>query len=113
MRTLNGKTDNPLSPKETLMPLSRRAFMGTTLAGTLLADRAFPAVHAESRQATGVKIGEVTDTSARVWMRLTAAATHNAQGKTFPRGQAVILPDDARMEDLRGACPGQEGEMRF
>jgi alkaline phosphatase D len=41
-------------------------------------------------QATGVKVGEVTDTSALVWARRTAAA--------------------AREKD--GACPGQAGKLR-
>jgi len=48
-------------------------------------------VQAEPRQATGVKVGEVTDTSAIVWTRVTSKA--------------------AREKD--GACPGAPGKVRL
>ncbi|HLF95116.1 MAG TPA: alkaline phosphatase D family protein [Planctomycetota bacterium] len=48
-------------------------------------------LQAETRQATGVKIGEVTDTSALVWMRVTAKAAREADG----------------------SCPGAPGRVRL
>ncbi len=45
----------------------------------------------EARQATGVKVGEVTDTSAIVWVRATAKPAREADG----------------------ACPGAPGKMRL
>lgn len=65
-------------------------------------------------QAMGVKVGEVTDTSAVVWTRLTRSPTRNNQGvvisgrfkKAAP--QAVTVPVD----QLEGACPGMEGRVR-
>ena len=44
----------------------------------------------ESRQATGVKIGEVTSTSAIVWTRVTAAASRRADGT--PIRARVVKP---------------------
>ena len=41
----------------------------------------------ETRQATGVKVGEVTDTSAFVWMRVTEKAERRADG-LVRRGRA-------------------------
>ena len=37
-------------------------------------------VAAESHQATGVKVGEVTPSSALIWARLTAHPARNAEG---------------------------------
>jgi len=99
--------------------LTRRKFLGHSLAGItaggvfVSGDSADAAQAGGSRQATGVKVGEVTDTSAIVWMRLTAGAAHNAKGFAPPRGKAILLPKDQRIEDLRGACPGAEGAVRL
>ena len=67
-----------------------------------------------SHQATGFKVGEVTDHSAIVWMRLTENPTRNEEGilrkghidKSHP---ASPLPDDVRVEELEGDCPGAPG----
>lgn len=64
----------------------------------------------ETRQATGVKIGEVTDTSAMIWMRITANAAHNAMGTLIRQNQP--LPANQSIADLRGACPGARGRVR-
>lgn len=96
-------------------PLSRRKFLAGSLAatGALAAPHLFAAQpDPASRQATGVKVGEVTDTSAIVWMRLTASAGPNVKGKDFPRGKPIVRPKDVRIEDLRGACPGAAGRVR-
>lgn len=96
--------------------LTRRKFLGQSLAaaGVLaVADSTDAGEAGGSRQATGVKVGEVTDTSAIVWMRLTANASHNANGHTPPKGKAIVLAKGMRIEDLRGACPGAEGVVRL
>ncbi len=50
----------------------------------------------ETRQATGVKVGEVTDTSAIVWMRVTEKAERRADG-LVRRGRAGVgLPPELR-----------------
>jgi alkaline phosphatase D len=54
----------------------------------------------ETRQATGVKVGEVTDTSAIVWMRLTAHASRNPDKPGKP-------------DDLKGAVPGAPGQVQL
>ncbi|HXG09878.1 MAG TPA: alkaline phosphatase D family protein [Gemmataceae bacterium] len=67
----------------------------------------------ESRQATGVKVGEVTDTSAIVWMRVTAKAARNTEG-TERKGKPVESPPAAEEVDkLKGACPGAPGQVRL
>jgi alkaline phosphatase D len=100
--------------------VSRRKFLSGSLAA-MTATRALtnlPTLAAAqdaqgSRQATGVKVGEVTDSSAIVWMRVTAQAGPNAKGKDFPRGQPIHLPKGIRVEELRGACPGAAGRVRL
>ena len=80
-------------------------------------------------QATGFKAGEVTDTSAIVWTRLTARAERNpadgplvriveardTEGEDYPRPRAVtgiVYPKGASVADLRDAAPGTSGEVR-
>lgn len=92
--------------------LRRREFVtrtGAALAGAALLPKlgAFAAGTPTSRQATGLRIGEVTDQSAIVWTRLTAAATR----------RAVELPDSAEAKAaaklVEGACPGAPGQVRL
>ena len=80
-------------------------------------------------QATGMKIGEVTDTTAIVWTRLTRRAKRNGpdapmvklrtdkSGKTRkgkPKGKVVAIeyPQGVTVADIRDAAPGVEGEVR-
>ena len=68
----------------------------------------------ESRQATGVKVGEVTDTSAIVWMRVTREEKRRADG-VVRRGRASTaepLPEHLKPEDLEGSAPGAPGRVR-
>lgn len=74
---------------------------GFLFAGLLVS--AAPAL--EPHQATGVKVGEVTETSAIVWMRLTAESRRRS-------GSTTTLPADGRVEDMGGACPGAPGRVR-
>ncbi len=81
------------------------------LAMTMLA--AAPAVAQESRQATGVKVGEVTPNTAIVWMRLTKNATRNNEGVVRRGRPAKPLPADISVDSLEGACPGMAGQVRL
>src|SRR5262245_12045874 len=93
--------------------LSRRRFLKSSLGGTLaLASVAAQAKDGEGRtcQATGVKVGEVSDSSAIAWMRLTAEARRRADG-FIPK--AGVLPKGARPEEARFACPGMAGRVRL
>ncbi len=100
---------------------TRRHFFETSLAGAatvglgqyLDCAEAF-ADEKTSRQATGVKVGEITPTSAIVWMRVTKNPSHNAEGKIYPRrSRPIKLPEGMSINDLRGACPGAEGMVRL
>lgn len=71
-----------------------------------------PALAQETRQATGVKVGEVTDTSAIVWMRVTARASRNTDGLVRRGRPAGPLPDNVSVDSLEGACPGAPGQVR-
>jgi alkaline phosphatase D len=65
-----------------------------------------PSFCQETRQASGVKVGEVTDTSAIVWTRLTAAAKRNEPGVPFKDSAG-------NTSKLEGACPGAAGRVRL
>ncbi|HTI50006.1 MAG TPA: alkaline phosphatase D family protein [Planctomycetaceae bacterium] len=78
--------------------------------------RALAAEQVESRQASGVKVGEVTGTSAIVWTRVTKNAMRNNSGFVFTKPKdkktseaPVTLP----LEQLDGACPGAVGRVRL
>lgn len=68
---------------------------------------------AESRQATGVKVGEVTQTSAIVWMRVTAKASRNAEGIVLKGRATALPPPDLNVDELIHACPGAAGRARL
>lgn len=72
-----------------------------------------PSLAQESRQATGAKVGEVTDTSAIVWMRVTAKAARNSEGPVRKGKPADPPPKDAEVDRLHGACPGAPGQVRL
>lgn len=87
-------------------------------------------------QATGFKIGEVTESSATIWTRLTRNAERNQSSMVRPPvryihpetgdlvdpppwpatpadwAPAVQLPDGISAEDLEGAVPGATGEIQ-
>ncbi|MFN8347940.1 MAG: alkaline phosphatase D family protein [Spirosomataceae bacterium] len=69
-------------------------------------------------QAMGTRVGEVTESSAIVWTRLTANAKRNNEGIVIPgRAQnykANELPEvKVPVEQLEGACPGTSGFVRL
>jgi alkaline phosphatase D len=66
------------------------------------------------RQASGVKVGEVTDTTAIVWTRLTASAERNSRGVAITGrvGKGGPRPVTVPVDELEGACPGAAGRIR-
>src|SRR5262245_61654177 len=86
----------------------QRALIAVLLTGLIVSSS--PAQ--ESRQATGVKVGEVTDTSAIVWMRVTANAKRNAAGPVRKGKPADLPPPDKEVDKLHGACPDAVGWVR-
>lgn len=65
--------------------------------------------------ANGIKIGEVTSTSAIIWTRLTQHAERNLNGKPFPksanRKQEAKLFDN--LLEMEGSVPGIKGNIRI
>ncbi len=99
--------------------LSRRDFLEQSILAAAATTSAASGLWAaddanNTRQATGVKIGEVTDRSALVWMRLTAQPARNATGEKFEAKakKAPKLADDANPDSFHGACPGAAGWLR-
>lgn len=104
---------------ETNLPINRRTFVkqSATLA---FASVVMPSWLSDTAafQAMGTRVGEVTESSAIVWTRLTAHAKRNNEGLVIPgRAQnykdkelpAVTVP----VEQLEGACPGITGFVRL
>jgi alkaline phosphatase D len=70
---------------------------------------------AETFFANGIKLGEVTQDSALVWMRLTSHATANVGGVKFhkvPKHEPQI-PAGQTLTDMEGAVPGIAGSVRI
>ena len=79
-------------------------------------------------QATGFKVGEVTDASAIVWTRLTLRETRNpadgpmvaieydqpapGEGRRDRAVKGVVFPDGTTVGDIRYAAPGTDGDVR-
>ncbi len=59
-----------------------------------------------------MKVGEVSQTEAIVWVRLTARPSRNAQGAVYKGRPAEVLPADVKVDDLHGAAPGAPGRVR-
>ncbi|MBI1249179.1 alkaline phosphatase [bacterium] len=98
-------------------PVSRRLFIQSSVVTAAMVSAA-QAKELEdkaiaSHQATGLRFGEVTPTSAIVWTRLTKNSTRNNDGVVFKkRGkseEALSMP----AEQIEGACPGMPGEIRL
>lgn len=104
-----------------LSPLSRREFIGqSSLAaavGVAGVAHGTQGEDAKSHQATSVRVGEVTQTSAVIWVRLTAHAERNNTGLLIPGRAAGKKPEQLAkvtvpVEDLEGACPSANGRVR-
>jgi alkaline phosphatase D len=68
-----------------------------------------------TRQATGVKIGEVTPHSAVIWTRRTASEGRLADGVLRKAaGKAAMAPKpEENIDGFEGACPGASGYVRL
>jgi alkaline phosphatase D len=96
--------------------ISRREFLADSaaLAVSLAGASAMAAEAPEIRQAMGTKVGEVTDTTALVWARLTASGTRNNAGFLI-KGETKKGPQPpvpVPVAELEGACPGAAGRIR-
>lgn len=65
--------------------------------------------------ATGVKVGEITPSAARIWARRTRDAQRKVDGVAALRDttKARVLPLDVEVSTLEGACPGDAGQLRL
>ena len=72
--------------------------------------------------AMGERVGEVTDRSAIVHTRLTAAAERNYKGYKFPGARhgmnvtdlrKIPMPEGMAVADLEGDCPGKAGRAKL
>lgn len=63
----------------------------------------------------GIRIGEVTGTGARIWVRLTSRAEANSSGTPFPDAKLrePQLPRGRVLAEMEGAMPGAAGQLRL
>lgn len=98
-------------------PIDRRLFLKSTMASAAIA----ASVEANetksdqrpSYQATGLRIGEVTPTTAIVWTRLTKNSRRNNEGIIFKKRGKSEEAWKTPVEQIEGACPGQPGKVRL
>ncbi len=91
-------------------PATRREFLAWSAATLTPMAQGAPGTH----QASGVKVGEVTPESARIWTRRSKAALRRADG-VMPRAKTnrvPALPLGTDPGTLEGSCPGDAGEIR-
>ena len=99
--------------------MTRRDFLtASAQAATLLPQVAWASSFVQTSgpyQATGTRVGEVTENSAIVWTRLTKHAERNNRGIVFakPAGQQRSQPVTVPVEQIEGACPGMAGRVRL
>ncbi|MEP7363075.1 MAG: alkaline phosphatase D family protein [Acidobacteriota bacterium] len=101
-------------------PLDRRRFLATLASSAAVQSAAIhglvpaslAAIDPDSRQATGLKIGEVTPTSALAWMRLTETPSRQADGERR-RGRPQPFPENRSTRELEGSTPGAPGRLRL
>ena len=67
----------------------------------------------ETRQATGVRIGEVTETSAIIWTRVTEESERRTDGIIRRKRADKDNPEQLNPNDLEGSVPGAEGRVRL
>jgi alkaline phosphatase D len=75
-----------------------------------------PSVH----MANGIKIGEVTSTSAIIWTRLTQNSERNLTGLSWPTVKSKkseshapsVMPKGQSLADMQDAVPGASGDVR-
>ena len=105
--------------------MTRREFVANTSAAVAAISTSLVSHSAQGGEATGpyqamgTRVGEVTDNSAIVWTRLTAAPTRHNSGVVIPKrekgGQKRSKEDSqvtVPVEQLEGACPGATGRVQ-
>src|SRR4051812_35855546 len=98
--------------------ITRRDFIESTSA-TVLAlpwHRTAPGAESEGpHQATGTRVGDVTESSAIVWTRLTRHPQRNNDGVVFAAkvDRRNPLPVTVPVEQIEGSCPGMAGRVRL
>ncbi|HTM56578.1 MAG TPA: alkaline phosphatase D family protein [Pirellulales bacterium] len=107
------------SPLDDALKFTRRDFLASSAGTALLlpqvagaADRPPPA--AGPQQATGTRVGEVDQTSAIVWTRLTKYPQRNNDGVVFSQDfdRKDLRPTNVPVDGIEGACPGMPGRVR-
>ncbi|MBM3813324.1 MAG: alkaline phosphatase [Acidimicrobiia bacterium] len=94
--------------KSGFRPPNRREVLGLAL-GALVPVRA---QQVETHQATGVRTGEVSSTSAVIWGRRTRDSLRRADGLVRKGQRGTTLPVEFDISSLQGSCPGEEGQLR-
>jgi alkaline phosphatase D len=97
------------------LSMKRREFLAASVGASLLlsADQVSAADAPAAHLASGIKVGEVTDRSAIVWARLTAAATRVDGLKVKGKAAKADPPKFDDVDKLDGACPGAAGRLRL
>jgi len=101
-------------------PLSRRDFLVTSAGAALLlpqlSESAVAGRTAGPYQATGTRVGELTENSAVVWTRLTRDPVRNNSGIVIPgkvADRSNFEPTRVPRDEIEGACPGTPGRVRL
>ena len=81
------------------------------LLGTLLLNLGFVATTHAAALGNGIKVGEVTATSAIVWTRVTTTAEYNMEGVPF-KDEDEAIPAGLTLPEMRYSLTGQAGEVR-
>lgn len=95
------------------LSLARRVVPYGTLVAIAVAVAPAQAAEPTGHQANGVKIGEVTPTSAILWTRLTKNAAWNTTGPKPGGKTPEEVPADADIPNLLHAAPGMAGRVRI
>jgi alkaline phosphatase D len=98
--------------------LTRRDFLATSAGTALVLPQAVSAgllADVGPHQATGTRVGEVTEQSAIVWTRLTKHPQRNNEGVVFAKkvDRKNDRPTITPVEQIEGACPGMAGRVRL
>ena len=100
-----------------IRPIVTGAARGVALLGVVLG--AIAQMCAATFLANGIKVGDVTQSSAIVWTRLTQHPELKRDGFAFPEIRGRDEPSEAQqlqghaLEEMEGAVPGAVGEVRF
>ncbi len=96
--------------------LNRRRFLQSTAAAALASPLLAEPGKTGPFQATGVRVGEVTDSTAIVWTRLTQHAARNNTGVTFElekgKNKGKTRKEVPPVAEIEGACPAASGQVR-